>query len=43
LFDLLGIKKVAEVFFNLEGRKKLNYFPEIYHYFSLVLKRYQYA
>jgi hypothetical protein len=43
LFDLLGINRVADLFFNLEGRKKLNYYPEVYHYFSLVLKKYQYA
>jgi hypothetical protein len=40
LFNLLGIKKVAEVFFSAEGRKKLNYYPEIYAYFELVFKNY---
>jgi hypothetical protein len=40
LFKIMGIKNVAKVFFSLEGRKKLNYFPEIYNFFSLYLKRY---
>jgi hypothetical protein len=43
LFRLLGIKHVAEIFFNsinLSARRKGNYYPEIYHYFSLVLKKY---
>ena len=43
LFDLLGVNYVAELFFNLEGRKKLNYYPEIYSYFAHVLKEFRYA
>jgi hypothetical protein len=43
LFELLGINYVAEIFFNLEGRKKLNYYPEIYSYFVHVLKTFRYA
>ncbi len=40
LFSVMGIKKVAEVFFGMQGRKKLNYFPEIYNFFSLYFKQY---
>jgi len=40
LIKLMGIKKVSSVFFNAKGRKKLNYFPEIYHFFSLFFTRY---
>ena len=40
LIDTLGGKRVAEVFFSAKGRQKLNYYPEIYHFFSLVLKKY---
>lgn len=40
LFKLWGIKEAAAVFNNAEGRKKLNYFPEIYNYFSLYFKKY---
>jgi hypothetical protein len=40
LFRLWGVKEAATVFYNAEGRKKLNYFPEIYNYFSLYFKKY---
>ena len=40
LIDTLGGKKVAEVFFSAKGRQKDNYYPEIYHFFSLVLSKY---
>ena len=40
LVDTLGIKRVAEVFFSAKGRQKSNYYPEIYHFFSLVLQKY---
>ena len=40
LFALLGIKETAEIFFNATERKKLNYYPEIYNYFSLFFKKY---
>jgi hypothetical protein len=38
--QLMGINTIAEIFFNLEGRKKLNYYPEIYNFFYLYLKKY---
>ena len=40
LIDTLGGKHVAQVFFSAQGRQKANYYPEIYHFFSLVLKKY---
>lgn len=40
LLKILGTKNVANIFFNVEGRKKLNYYPEIYNYFSLFFKKY---
>ena len=40
LMGTLGGKRVAEVFFSAQGRQKKNYYPEIYHFFSLVLKKY---
>jgi len=40
LFSIIGIKKASEIFFNSKGRKKLNYYPEIYNYFTLFFKRY---
>lgn len=38
LVNVLGGKRVAEIFFSAKGRQKSNYYPEIYHFFSLVLK-----
>lgn len=40
LVATLGGKRVAEVFFSAKGRQKSNYYPEIYNFFSLVLKKY---
>ena len=40
MINTLGGKHVAEVFFSAKGRQKQNYYPEIYHFFSLVLKKY---
>lgn len=35
LFSAMGIDEVAKVFFRAKGRQKLNYYPEIYHFFTL--------
>ncbi len=40
LIDVFGGKRVAEVFFSATGRQKANYYPEIYHFFSLLLAKY---
>ena len=40
LISAHGGKRVAEVFFSAKGRQKENYYPEIYHFFSLVLSKY---
>ena len=40
LVDALGGRRVAEVFFSAKGRQKANYYPEIYHFFSLLLSKY---
>lgn len=40
LMKILGIKKMSEIFFKATGRKKLNYFPEIYNYFELFFRKY---
>lgn len=40
LFDLMGMEKVADVFFSAKGRQKLNYFPQVYNFFTLVFNRY---
>lgn len=40
LFKILGLKETARVFFESDGRKKLNYYPEVYNFFSLYFKKY---
>ena len=37
LVAVMGKDNVAKVFFSLKGRQKANYYPEIYHFFTLVL------
>jgi len=40
LINLLGKEETAEVFFRAQGRRKLNYYPEVYNFFSLYFKKY---
>lgn len=39
LIKIMGIKKMSDIFFSATGRKKLNYYPEIYNFFSLFFTR----
>jgi hypothetical protein len=43
LISLLGYDRLNEIFTGLDGRKKLNYYPEIYHFFSLLLTKYAHS
>lgn len=40
LLSVLTPQRVAEVFFSATERQKKNYYPEIYHFFSLLLAQY---
>jgi len=40
LIKLFGIERLSGIFFSAQGRKKLNYYPEIYHFFSLLFYKY---
>lgn len=40
LFTIMGINNVAQVFMAMQGRKRLNFFPEIYNYFTHLFARY---
>lgn len=40
MVQIFGIKQLANIFFGAKGRKKQNYYPEIYHYFSLLFNKY---
>lgn len=39
LFRVLGVKETAEAFYAAQGRRKLNYYTEIYNFFDLYFKR----
>ena len=39
LFDLVGINKVAEIFYKQTSRKRINYFPQVVNFFKLYFKR----
>ena len=39
LFDLLGIDRVAEIFFRQVSRPRVNYHPRTVHYFTLYFQR----
>lgn len=39
LIKIMGVKEISQVFFGAKGRKKLNYYPEIYNFFSLFFTR----
>jgi len=43
LITLLGIKRLSEIFSNLQGRKRLNYYPEIYNFFSLLIAKHAHS
>lgn len=40
LLAVLTPQRVANVFFSASERQKKNYYPEIYHFFSLLLAKY---
>ena len=40
LISLMGIDEVSRIFFSARGRQKLNYYPQIYNYFSLLFRKY---
>jgi len=40
LIRIMGIAEMSGIFFNATGRKKLNYYPEIYNFFELFFKKY---
>jgi hypothetical protein len=39
LIKIMGMTEMSIIFFNASGRKKLNYFPEIYNYFTLLFTK----
>lgn len=39
LFDIIGLKKVSEIFYKQNSRKRNNYHPRTKHYFTLYFKK----
>lgn len=39
LMKIMGKDEISKIFLNSTGRKKLNYYPEIYNFFSLYFRR----
>jgi len=39
LIKIMGIKEISRIFSSARGRQKLNYYPEIYNFFSLFFAR----
>jgi len=40
LVRLVGFVRVSDVFFSAAERKKMNYYPEIHHFYSLIFRKY---
>jgi hypothetical protein len=40
LIKIIGIERLSEIFSGLQGRKILNYYPEIYNFFTILVKKY---
>ncbi len=39
LFEMIGTGNALRILQSVEGRKKMNYFPEIYNFFTLYLNK----
>jgi hypothetical protein len=40
LFGTMGVQRVATVFRGMTGRKKMNFYPELWNYFNLYFDKY---
>ena len=40
LVNILGIKRLTEIYNGINGRKKLNYYPEVFNLLSLIIRKY---
>ena len=40
LCSIIGFQKLKQVYENIQGRKKGNYFPEAYNYLKVLVERY---
>lgn len=40
LINILGIQRLTEIYNGINGRKRLNYYPELFNLFSLIIRKY---
>ena len=40
LIMIMGIEQLSDIFSGIKGRKKLNYYPEMYHFYSVLINKY---
>ena len=43
LFELVGIDKVANIFYKQTSRRRVNYFPQVVNFFDLYFKKNAYG
>jgi len=43
LFEIMGIEQLSDIFHHIKGRRKLNYFPEIYNFYSNLIVKYAHS
>lgn len=43
LFEIMGMEQLSDIFHNIKGRRKLNYFPEIYNFYSYLIEKHEHS
>ncbi len=43
LIMIMGIERLSDIFSGIKGRKKLNYYPEMYHFYSVLINKYAHS
>jgi len=43
LISIMGIDCLSDIFSGIKGRKKLNYYPEMYHFYSVLISKYAHS
>lgn len=43
LIIVMGIKRLSDIFSGIKGRQKLNYYPEMYHFFNVLINKYAHS
>ena len=43
LIMIMGIEQLSDIFSGIKGRKKLNYYPEMYNFYSVLINKYAHS